>query len=424
MIDIKTHKIIDMINSRELKEVTEWLKTFPNIKVVSRDGSITYNNAIAVSHPDAIQVSDRFHILKNLTKYCKDYIVKIFKNKIEVELPVLEQIKEEIILENLLDNLSVRNKKLTFKEKCDQVDILTEKGYCKTVICKMLNMDIRTLEKIKTSDEKEMSKLFKNKSQLKHEENVSRKQEKIDETIKLSLLGFSMAAISRELEIDKRTVKKYLDPNFSPIHVSYGETKDSILSTYYKEIDNYIEIGYTSSEIEKSIRQKGYEGSASTLRNYMIDWKRNRKSKYFNKIKEKNIKIIERKNLIKLLFKPIDKIKELNKEILEYVNIQYPVFVNIVNLVKQFRQLLLNKNVNKLDPWIEFANSLEINEVNSFVNGISRDLTAVKNAIIFDYNNGLAEGSVNKLKVIKRIMYGRCNFETLRRKVLRLELRR
>lgn len=59
---------------------------------------------------------------------------------------------------------------------------------------------------------------------------------------------------------------------------------------------------------------------------------------------------------------------------------------------------------------------MKIREVNGFVNCINRDLAAVKNVIIYDYNNGLAEGSVNK-------MYGRCNFETLRRKVLRLELR-
>ena len=45
----------------------------------------------------------------------------------------------------------------------------------------------------------------------------------------------------------------------------------------------------------------------------------------------------------------------------------------------------------------------------------------MKNAISLDYNNGLAEGSVNKIKVIKRIMYGRCNFETLRNKVINLE---
>ena len=54
----------------------------------------------------------------------------------------------------------------------------------------------------------------------------------------------------------------------------------------------------------------------------------------------------------------------------------------------------------------------------SFVEGISKDLTAVKNRIIYPYNNGLAEGSVNKIKSIKRIMYGRNSFELLKAKVL------
>ena len=69
----------------------------------------------------------------------------------------------------------------------------------------------------------------------------------------------------------------------------------------------------------------------------------------------------------------------------------------------------------------EDATALENKEVSSFINGITRDITAVKNAIQYDYNNGLAEGNVNKLKVIKRIMYGRCNFEMLRKKILRRE---
>jgi len=55
------------------------------------------------------------------------------------------------------------------------------------------------------------------------------------------------------------------------------------------------------------------------------------------------------------------------------------------------------------------------------VNGLKRDFQAVRNAIIYEYNNGLAEGSVNKLKVIKRIMYGRNKFEMLRQKVFLLE---
>jgi len=63
-------------------------------------------------------------------------------------------------------------------------------------------------------------------------------------------------------------------------------------------------------------------------------------------------------------------------------------------------------------------------KINAFINGINRDITAVKNPIKYEYNNGLAEGSVNKLKVIKQIMYGRNSFEMLRRKLLLLEKRR
>ncbi len=86
MVDIETHAIVDMIESREYNDVVTWLREYPNIKLFSRDGSITYNNAIKTSHPDSIQVSDRFHILKNLTSYCKDYLSKYLKNRIPIKL--------------------------------------------------------------------------------------------------------------------------------------------------------------------------------------------------------------------------------------------------------------------------------------------------------------------------------------------------
>jgi len=57
-------------------------------------------------------------------------------------------------------------------------------------------------------------------------------------------------------------------------------------------------------------------------------------------------------------------------------------------------------------------------EINSFINVIERDMEAVRNAIKYEYSNGLVEGYINKLKVIKRIMYGRCSFETLKTKIL------
>ena len=71
------------------------------------------------------------------------------------------------------------------------------------------------------------------------------------------------------------------------------------------------------------------------------------------------------------------------------------------------------------DPNIQ---KYDIPELQTFINGIKKDLTAVKNGIIYSYNNGSAEGSVNKIKVIKRIMYGRNSFELLKAKVLFGEL--
>ena len=76
MIDIKTNRIIDILNSRESSDVAKWLKSFPNIKIVSRDGSNEYAKAIKSANPNAVQINDRFHIIKNLTEYLKSYITK------------------------------------------------------------------------------------------------------------------------------------------------------------------------------------------------------------------------------------------------------------------------------------------------------------------------------------------------------------
>ena len=81
------------------------------------------------------------------------------------------------------------------------------------------------------------------------------------------------------------------------------------------------------------------------------------------------------------------------------------------------------KKAEDLEQWIERASYVEaITELRSYVEGLKQDISAVKNAIMFDYNNALAEGSVPKIKLIKRIMYGRNSFALLKAKVLLHEL--
>lgn len=74
MVDLDTHRIIDIIDSRETPKVEEWLKSYPCLVIISRDGAQTYSSAAKKSHPNALQISDRFHLLKNLSDAVEKYM--------------------------------------------------------------------------------------------------------------------------------------------------------------------------------------------------------------------------------------------------------------------------------------------------------------------------------------------------------------
>jgi transposase len=230
----------------------------------------------------------------------------------------------------------------------------------------------------------------------------------------------SIRQVAKLHGLSRNTVNRYLDENFSSIPASKGVKRKSILDPYKSIIKSYIQQGVKSSIVEEAIRAQGYSGSSSTVRHYMSNWKKEY-SKQLPSTPSIKYEYVDRSKLMKLLFHKVDKVKGLTKTIVEKVFMRNKLFRQIIHLVETFRKLMKSKQVEDLDIWIVKAQALEISEINSFVNGILRDIEAVKNAITYDYNNGLAEGKVNKIKVTKRIMYGRCGFKLLKEKLLRLE---
>lgn len=93
--DLKTGKSIDIIDSRNLEEVTEHLKLYKNVKVVSRDRSTTYAKSIKGAIPTAAQIADRFHIIHNFFKgisdFLKSYIGKSIKIVIDNNITTLDR---------------------------------------------------------------------------------------------------------------------------------------------------------------------------------------------------------------------------------------------------------------------------------------------------------------------------------------------
>jgi transposase len=367
MINIDTGRIVDMLESREPGDVAKWLGEYPNIKVVSRDGSQQYAAAIKEAHPEAVQVSDRFHLVKNLTDYAKQHISKIVTSN--------------------------------FRITCAEGEPRKAGGYWEQP--EPHGADLPTRE---------------------HNASTEKKQDLVEKVRMLAGRGLSLSDVAKEAGVSNPTAKKYMREDFDPANKDFGSKRPSKLKPYTDRIDAMLRERRTFGEIESAIRGDGYDGAASTIRMYAT--RQRRIMKAANEDAVGNTDLIERKWVIKVLYKPIEKIKEMTSAQLDKVIEEHPDIGVVYKIVRSFKEIMFAKRASEMEAWIETTSNYGIDEINSFINGISADLDAVKNAVALDYNNGLAEGSVNKIKVIKRIMYGRCSFRTLRNKILTREMQR
>jgi transposase len=95
----------------------------------------------------------------------------------------------------------------------------------------------------------------------------------------------------------------------------------------------------------------------------------------------------------------------------------FPKYDELKELVSMFRGLVKERQEHQLDKFIQLVKLFGVPELDSFVGGIMRDETAVRNALKYQYSNGITEGNVNRLKTIKRMMYSRAKIDLLKQKV-------
>jgi transposase len=86
--------------------------------------------------------------------------------------------------------------------------------------------------------------------------------------------------------------------------------------------------------------------------------------------------------------------------------------------VSEFAKILTGLRGERLDAWIEHVNADDLPALHSFTAGLKTDRDAVLNGLTMPHNSGPVEGNVNRIKMIKRQMYGRAKFDLLRKRVL------
>ena len=244
-----------------------------------------------------------------------------------------------------------------------------------------------------------------NKRQRNKKESAERKWKVIQEVQKLYKTGYNKSQIARKMNITRVTVNSYLIQK-QPLERS----TNSILDVFVPMIKDLILQGKKVYEIYDEIKAKGYKGKTSLFTSRL---------KGIRQETRINIKYLKRSKIKKLLFNDIEEIKDenLKKDLKEYMETNEE-FDKIINCIRKFKEVIFSKKVRKLSFWIKRAKKINVKELNSFITLIESDIEAVKNAIRYDYSNGLTEGFNNKTKVIKRVMYGRCSFNLLRLKIL------
>ena len=380
------------------------MEQYPNIQIVSRDGSRTYAAAIAGAHPQAVQISDRFHLLKNLTDHARLALQRIFQGRIAI--PVTEEIRRHRMI--MLVG--------TIAQKIELVKGLRKSGYSQDDIRLITGASERTIKKYVDMREEDIPDVKQTVRGHEHAEAVKKQQNRAELVHALRNDGLSITQISQKTGFTYQTVHNYLSATFSPVNAHYGGQREGKLASFHDEVLRLKSVGWKYREIYAAIKDKGYAGTQDAIRGFISKERRIRQD--LLQTGAGTQELIPKKWLIRLLYKPIEEIKGLSVDQLEYVFSVYPDYKNILGTVNDFRTLFKSKNPEALLPWIEKTASYGIPELNPFIESLKRDIDAVMNAVVYDYNNGLAEGSINKIKLIKRIMYGRCKFPMLKNKCL------
>lgn len=171
---------------------------------------------------------------------------------------------------------------------------------------------------------------------------------KIEEVRQMKENGYNIKEIYEKTGYTVKTIKKYLDPDIIVEDSLGGYKRESKLTPYHDDINELLAQGKTFKKIEEHIHEKGYEGAVSTIRMYVSRMRRlTKEARAKNEIKAETI---ERKHIIKLLYKPISQVKKITELQLNQLCIKYPHTRKIYDILSEFKTILAKKKVDKLNP--------------------------------------------------------------------------
>ena len=378
MIDLERRKAIDLIPSREAEDVARWLKQYPQVEVVSRDRSPIYATAINLALPNADQVADRFHIVKN--------IYEVLEKILHRERKTIAQVSEE--MRRQANRISRENQSPIENERFKQPKV--------------------------TKSETEIAA-----GKIKQSAARTRRIEKYEAVKRLRGQGVSISEISRRLRMHRETVRHFLRCDEYP-DVKPAFRKISPLVNYQDYLrQRWNEGNGNARELYREITKRGYVGSYHTLVRFLRVWRSDLPKEDRLRIRLQTFRIPTAREIKWWLLGTKPNINEEKSRFLQLLHQRQPEIGEAVRVIKEFQKILKEGSENDYENWREQVKQTAGNqELKNFAFRLDKDDRAIRAAITSDWSNGQTEGQVNRLKLIKRQMYGRASFGVLKAKVL------
>ena len=222
--------------------------------------------------------------------------------------------------------------------------------------------------------------------------------------------GLSNAAIARELGVNRRTIGKYLDAERIPV---YGPRlrRRAKLAAYLPYLRQRWEEGcHNASKLYEELVARGYTGAGTRIKEVVRPWR--------SKSPPPGQRSQGNSDIYWLLLKPFSQLKDTEQPELERILEANPVLAQGYHLKESFQQLVAQRDVEGLDVWMEQAAVSGLAPFRSLATSFRRDHEAIKMALTTPWSTAQCEGQNCRVKLIKRLGYGRAKLDLLRQRIL------
>lgn len=230
---------------------------------------------------------------------------------------------------------------------------------------------------------------------------------------RLQQAGESLATIVTETGLNWRTVAKWTGSDALPERRRMDKRPGSLNRFTVFLARRWAEGRRNGRHLLQELRLQGYTGGRTQLELLLLEWRRNGASQA--SVPGAAVPPIMASILC---MAPRPKLTERQASRVDLLKEQLPGFAAMRQLAMRFRGILRGKDPAKLDTWLADVRHSGLHALRRFGQVLSRDIDAVRNAICENWSNGQTEGQINKLKALKRAMYGQAGAELLRARML------